>query len=152
MSAARDSVRLSLRLLSTGREIERRVDQMMRARFDSTIARFDFMAALDRFGVLSLGGVSEHLLVSNGNVTALAARLRADGLIETAPSESDRRVQMVRLTDAGAAAFKKMARAHEACVSDLLNTLTRAERASLMALLERARASIRGAEEREAVR
>lgn len=52
-----DSVRLSLRLLTTGRFIEREVDALMRARFDSTIARFDFLSALDRHGALTLGEV-----------------------------------------------------------------------------------------------
>ena len=62
MSDARDPVRLSLRLISTSRMIEREVDSLMRARFDSTIARFDFMSALDRYGALTLGDAAQYLL------------------------------------------------------------------------------------------
>jgi len=90
MSDARDPVRLSLRLISTSRLIEREVDSLMRARFDSTIARFDFLSALDRHGALTLGEVSQYLLVSNGNVTQLRTRLSEDGLIETEADENDR--------------------------------------------------------------
>lgn len=143
MTDARDSVRLSLRLLTTSRLIEREVDALMRARFGSTIARFDFMAALERHGPLTLGEVSRRLLVSNGNVTQLTARLKADGLIEAAPNEADRRVQRVRLTKAGESVFKQMAKAHAACVDRLLDGLARNDRQALMRLLDAARASVR---------
>ena len=98
MADARDTVRLSLRLITTSRLIEREVDSLMRARFGSTIARFDFLSALDRHGALTLGEVSQYLLVSNGNVTQLRTRLFEDGLIETEADQNDRRIQRVRLT------------------------------------------------------
>lgn len=136
-------VRLSLRLLTAARLIERRIDQLMRSRFGSTISRFDFMAALDRHGPLTLGEISEKLLVSNGNVTGLTARLRADELIETFQSVDDRRAQEVRLSAKGRAAFRKMAKAHAACVGGLLAGLSETDRAQLGRLLDRTRASVR---------
>jgi DNA-binding MarR family transcriptional regulator len=138
-----DFVRLSLRLLTAARLIERRVDQLMRARFASTISRFDFMSALDRHGPLTLGAISEHLLVSNGNVTGLSARLRADELIETYQNRDDARVQEVRLTAKGRAAFRKMANAHAACVASLLGAVPADERHALSQILDRTRHSIR---------
>jgi DNA-binding MarR family transcriptional regulator len=143
--SAQDSVRLSLRLLTTGRVIEREVDALMRSRFDSTIARFDFLAALDRHGALTLGEVSQYLLVSNGNVTQLRTRLEADGLIEIEADANDRRVQRVRLTKAGESVFKRMAKAHAACVDSLLVDLTQADKQALMRLLDGAKASMRRA-------
>ena len=150
MHDACDPVRLSLRLISTGRLIEREIDSLMRARFGSTIARFDFLAALDRHGALTLGGVSQHLLVSNGNVTQLAARLKADGLIETREDEKDRRVQRVRLTARGESVFSKMAKAHAACVDRLLGDLALSDKQALTRLLDGAKASVRRKLEREA--
>ena len=140
---ARDTVRLSLRLLSTSRLIEREVDALMRARFDSTIARFDFLSALDRHGPLTLGEVSQYLLVSNGNVTQLRTRLSEDGLIETEQDETDRRIHRVRLTKRGESVFKQMAKAHAACVERLLGALSQADKQALMRLLDGAKASIR---------
>ncbi len=145
-----DLVRLSLRLITAGRLIERRIDQMMRADFSSSISRFDFLSALDRHGPLSLGEVSAYLLVSNGNVTGLAARLRTDGLIESLASSADRRLQIVRLTQAGQSAFTKMAKAHRACVETLLGEVARNDRSALVELLDRAKASVRRAAEMEA--
>ena len=138
-----DSIRLSLRLLTTGRLIEREVDALMRSRFDSTIARFDFLSALDRHGPLTLGEVSQYLLVSNGNVTQLRNRLSEDGLIETSQDESDRRIHRVRLTRRGESVFKQMAKAHAARVDSLLSDLGQADKQALMRLLDGAKASIR---------
>jgi DNA-binding MarR family transcriptional regulator len=143
MADARDPVRLSLRLLTTGRLIEREVDALFRARFESTIARFDFLSALDRHGPLTLGEVSQYLLVSNGNVTQLRTRLSADGLIETEQDENDRRVQRVRLTKKGESVFKQMAKAHAARVDSLLGDLTNADKQALSRLLDAAKASLR---------
>ena len=150
MKDARDSVRLSLRLLSTGRLIEREIDTLMRARFGSTLARFDFFSALERHGPLTLGAVSQYLLVSNGNITGLAARLKADSLIEAREDESDRRVQRVRLTPRGESLFRKMAKAHEICVERLLGELEQNDKQALMRLLDGAKASVRGKLAREA--
>jgi DNA-binding MarR family transcriptional regulator len=143
VSREQDSVRLSLRLLSTSRLIEREVDALMRSRFDSTIARFDFLSALERHGALTLGEVSQYLLVSNGNVTQLRTRLEAERLIETQADVGDRRIQRVRLTKAGESVFKRMAKAHAACVDSLLGDLTQADKQALVRLLDGARASIR---------
>jgi DNA-binding MarR family transcriptional regulator len=140
---ARDTVRLSLRLMTTSRLIEREVDALFRARFDSTIARFDFLSALDRHGALTLGEVSQYLLVSNGNVTQLRTRLSDDGLIETEQDESDRRIQRVRLTKRGESVFKQMAKAHAARVDSLLGELTNADKQALARLLDAAKASVR---------
>ena len=143
MKRAHDAVRLSLRLLTTSRLIEREVDALLRARFNSTIARFDFLSALDRRGALTLGEVSQHLLVSNGNVTQLRTRLTEEGLIETEQDETDRRVHRVRLTRRGESVFKHMAKAHAARVEQLLGDLTQADKQALMRLLDGAKASIR---------
>jgi DNA-binding MarR family transcriptional regulator len=150
MSDARDPVRLSLRLITTGRLIEREVDSLMRARFGSTIARFDFLSALDRHGALTLGEVSQYLLVSNGNVTQLRTRLSDDGLIETEADQNDRRIQRVRLTARGQSVFNKMAKAHAACVDSLLGDLAQADKQALTRLLDSAKGSIRRKLEREA--
>ncbi|HRK63298.1 MAG TPA: MarR family transcriptional regulator [Terricaulis sp.] len=141
--AQRDTVRLSLRLLTTSRLIEREVDALMRARFDSSIARFDFLSALDRHGPLTLGEVSQFLLVSNGNVTQLNTRLKTDGLIESEQDARDRRVHRVRLSARGGIVFKQMAKAHAALIDRLLGELSQADKNALMRLMDGAKASIR---------
>jgi DNA-binding MarR family transcriptional regulator len=142
-SHAKTAVRLELRLLTLAALIERRLSARFREEFDTTLPRFDFMAALDRAGELSLGEVSRLLMVSNGNVTGLAGRLRQDGLIESADHRGDRRTQYVRLTATGARRFRAMAEANETWVEAMFAEFGDRDRETLLALLDRAKASIR---------
>ena len=82
MTDSKQSLRLWLRLLSCTNTIEKKARAMLNARFGTTLPRFDVMAALDREpDGLTMSGLSELLLVSNGNITAIVARLVEDGLV-----------------------------------------------------------------------
>jgi DNA-binding MarR family transcriptional regulator len=140
---AKGPIRLALRLLTCTALMEQRLGPLFREEFDTTLARFDFLAALDRHGELTLGQVSRMLMVSNGNVTGLAARLRKDGLIEDAPHRGDRRTQYVRLSTKGASQFKKMARRNEGWTEAMFAGLSEQEREDLMRLLDKAKDSLR---------
>jgi DNA-binding MarR family transcriptional regulator len=131
------SLRLWVRLLSVASMIEHHVRGRMRVDFQTTLARFDFMAALDRRGELTLGEVSRELKVSNGNITGLATGLREEGLIENCPHDGDRRIQRVRLSAEGRARFSEMACAHETWVDDLFSEFSEKDAAVLIASLDR---------------
>ncbi len=137
------SLRLWLRLLTCTTTIEQTISQRLRDEFGSTLPRFDMLSALDRAGEagLTMGEAAGMLMVSNGNVTGLAARLKADGLIE-AMAGTDRRVQRLRLTPPGQSRFTAMARAHERWLEALFADLTAAEADDLTRLLERAKRSL----------
>ena len=137
------ALRLWLRLLTCSTRIEQTVAQRLRDEFDTTLPRFDMLAALDRAGAagLTMGEAAGMLMVSNGNVTGLAARLKADGLIE-AMAGTDRRVQRVRLTPLGQSRFATMARAHERWIEALFADLTESEADDLTRLLERTKRSL----------
>jgi len=140
------SLRLWLRLLTCTTTIEQTISQRLRDEFGSTLPRFDMLSALDRAGEagLTMGEVSRMLMVSNGNVTGLAQRLKADGLIEHLPG-ADRRVQRVRLTALGRTRFAAMATAHEHWIEALLADLTGPEADDLIRLLEQTKRSLRSA-------
>jgi DNA-binding MarR family transcriptional regulator len=147
------SLRLWLRLLTCTTTIEQTISQRLRDEFGSTLPRFDMLSALDRAGEtgLTMGDVSRMLMVSNGNVTGLAQRLKADGLIEHLPG-ADRRVQRVRLTADGRARFAAMARAHEHWIETLFAGLTGTEADDLIRLLEQTKRSLRAAIHEEPIR
>ena len=140
------SLRLWLRLLTCTTTIEQTIAQRLRDEFGSTLPRFDMLSALDRAGEagLTMGEVSRMLMVSNGNVTGLAQRLKADGLIEHLPG-ADRRVQRVRLTAVGRRRFAAMAAAHEHWIETLLAGLSAPEADDLTRLLEQTKRSLRTA-------
>jgi DNA-binding MarR family transcriptional regulator len=137
------ALRLWLRLLTCTTRIEQTIAQRLRDEFGSTLPRFDMLSALDRAGDagLTMGEAAGMLMVSNGNVTGLASRLKDDGLIESLPT-ADRRVQRIRLTAEGRARFAAMAAAHERWIDAVFADLSDAEADELTRLLERAKRSL----------
>ena len=146
---AKPELRLWLRLLTCATLIESEVRARLRRHFAVTLPQFDLMAQLDKApGGLSMGELSRRMMVTNGNVTGIAERLASDGLVTRAPSTTDRRTQMVRLTPAGRRSFRAMARIHEGWIADMLGDLDRSELVALMDGLGHAKASVRAHRER----
>jgi DNA-binding MarR family transcriptional regulator len=138
-------LRLWLRLLTCSTLIETGVRRKLRERFDVTLPRFDLMAQLDKTPAgLTLGELSQRMMVSNGNVTAIVEALLAQGLVDRQTSAQDRRAQVVSLTEAGRAAMARKA-AHGDWMGEVFAGLAPAEVEQLMALLGRAKASARKA-------
>jgi DNA-binding MarR family transcriptional regulator len=97
--ASKARLRVWLRILKVSRIIERELRERLRVEFDTTLPRFDVMAALHRTDEgLNMSELSGVLRVSNGNVTGIVDRLVADGLIVRVPVVGDRRA-MTRAAD-----------------------------------------------------
>ena len=136
-------LRAWLRLLGVVNRVEGALRGRLRQAFDSTLPRFDMLAQLERAPEgLSMGDLSRRLMVSNGNVTDVMARLEKDGLVRRTPSPVDRRTVKARLTGVGQKAFQEMAEPHEAWVAAMFSPLSREELATLIALMDRLRASL----------
>jgi DNA-binding MarR family transcriptional regulator len=139
-------LRLWLRLLTCTTLIEGEIRRRLRQDFDVTLPRFDLMAQLDKSpGGMTLGELSQRMMVSNGNVTGLSERLVALGLLDRRQSPSDRRAQLVSLTAEGRRAFRTMARAHEGWIAAFFANLGPADVEALMRLLARTKSSARRA-------
>src|SRR6201982_1305391 len=131
-----NELRLWLRLLTCTTLIEGEVRSRLRERFDVTLPRFDLMAQLDKAADgMTLSDVSKRMMVSNGNVTGLVERLVESGHLDRRTSESDRRVQVIRLTKTGRAEFRKMAAEHESWIADIFARLSPKDMRELMRLL-----------------
>jgi DNA-binding MarR family transcriptional regulator len=101
--------------------IERDMRRFLRARFATTLPRFDLMAALERApDGLTMGDLSRRLMVSGGNVTSIVAGLERDGLVARRSPASDRRTTYVALTERGRTEFAAMARKHGRWIDELL--------------------------------
>ncbi len=140
---ARGRVRLWLRLLSCTLVVEKRLKRRLAERFDTTLPRFDVLAALDRHAEgMTMGALSKSLLVSNGNVTALVQTLVRDGWVSLHTSLGDRRASIVALTPDGRTRFDTMATAHHEWLDRWLGGLDQHERVSLYGLLGKLKDSI----------
>lgn len=131
-------LKMWIRLLGVTRASENALREYLRLNHDTTLPRFDVMAALyrRRDGV-TMSELSRMLLVSNGNATAVVDRLEADGMVRRTQSETDRRTVYVALTPEGVASFEAMATGHEAEVDKLFAGLTEADLDALTEILKR---------------
>lgn len=135
-------LRLWLRLLTCTTLIETEVRRRLREQFETTLPRFDVLAQLDKTpGGMTLGELSQRMMVSNGNVTGLVDRLVSEGLIARQAARQDRRVQIVKLTAKGRRAFDAMARANGDWISDIFADLTEDDVEALMRLLAKTKIS-----------
>ena len=142
----RDELRLWLRLLTCTTMIEGEVRKRLRERFDVTLPRFDLMAQLDKApDGMTLSDLSKRMMVSNGNLTGLVERLAASGHLDRRTSDTDRRAQVISLTDLGRAEFRAMAAEHEGWIAAMFGDLSRKDQTDLMRLLAKTKMSARRA-------
>jgi DNA-binding MarR family transcriptional regulator len=136
-------LRVWLRLLTCANLIEGQVRAGLRETFDITLPRFDLLAQLDRApDGLTMGELSNRLMVSNGNVTGLTERLVAEGLVARLPSGRDKRESRVKLTAQGKRIFDRMTPVHERWIDELFASLSRAEMSQLLDLLAKLKSSV----------
>lgn len=137
-AASKERLRLWLKLLKATKHVEGELRENLRTAFDTTLPRFDVMAALYRAeSGLKMSELSSVLRVSNGNVTGIVDRLVDDGVLVRIPVDNDRRATTVRLTKAGREQFAVMAEKHEAWVDSLLDGIDASEVHALFDQLER---------------
>ena len=140
------ALRIWLRLLTCTHMIERVVRSRLREQFGTTLPRFDLLAQLDRAPKgMTLGELSQRMMVSNGNVTGLVDRLVEQGLINRRPSPKDRRAQIVNLTAEGRRFFRAMARENGDWIGEMFADLSAADIETLLRLLAKTKASARKA-------
>jgi DNA-binding MarR family transcriptional regulator len=136
--AARDRLRLWLRLLRLTRQVEADLRERLRVHHQMTLPRFDVLAALHRSPEgMRMSQLSRKLEVSNGNVTGIIDRLVADGLVLRSIPDGDRRASVVRLTEAGRRRFEAIAAEHNRWVDELLSAAGPHETIAAIALIDR---------------
>jgi DNA-binding MarR family transcriptional regulator len=136
-SLSKTRLRLWLKFLKTSGEIEAELRRQLRAEFNTTLPRFDVMAALARApDGLRMSDISQRLRVSNGNVTGIVERLVEEGLALRVAVQGDRRATVARLTSKGQEIFAQQAHAHESWINDLMGGLSGDELTSLSLRLD----------------
>jgi DNA-binding MarR family transcriptional regulator len=141
------AVKTWLRLLSCTAQIETEIRRRLRAQFDMTLPRFDYLAQLHRFREeqpegLRMSALSRYLMVTGGNVTSLTDELEKIGYVTRQVDPEDRRSFRIALTLRGRRAFERVAEEHERWVVELLAGLDTGEGEQLHALLGHLRLSL----------
>ncbi|MDR2188347.1 MAG: MarR family transcriptional regulator [Azonexus sp.] len=130
--------RMWLRLVSCYHLMEMGLRKELRAKFETTLPRFDLMSQLYRYpDGLKMKDLSRLLLVTCGNITGLTDRLVEDGMVERRDNPEDRRAYHVILTAKGRKTFEAMAVDHKRWVGSALAGLAKEDQQRLSALLNK---------------
>ncbi len=131
-------LKIWIRLLGVTRATESHLRGFLRIHHETTLPRFDVMAALyRRRDGITMSELSRVLLVSNGNSTAVVDRLEQDGLVARKPSETDLRTVYVTLTPKGLALFEGLATEHEAEINQLFASFNDSDLEALNDILKK---------------
>ncbi|MFM1980947.1 MAG: hypothetical protein RLZ68_2212 [Pseudomonadota bacterium] len=116
------ALKLWLRMLACTTQIEDEIRRRLRARFDISLPRFDYMAQLYRQPAgLKMSELSRFLMVTGGNVTGVTDELVREGMVSRQNSPTDRRTWIVCLTPKGRDTFESMAKEHEQWILELFS-------------------------------
>jgi DNA-binding MarR family transcriptional regulator len=147
MSMARPTVRVDPvvttfgRLLEATHRLENRLGRDLESAGDLTLTSFEVLLRLSRSpdGVLTMGELSDQLVLTTGGVTRLVDRMSAAGLVERRPCATDRRVLYAAITPAGRAALAPALLRHTAALHDVFDGFAATDLDRLDALLDRLR-------------
>jgi DNA-binding MarR family transcriptional regulator len=143
-------LRLWLRLLTCTQLVEKQVRSQLRAQFDITLPRFDLMSQLERSPEgLKMNELSRRMMVTGGNVTGITDQLVAEGLVDRAEVEGDRRAYRVRLTAKGRRVFNEVAQQHEQWIVEAFGALSDKDMGTLYKLLGKVKDHYRSQEQNQ---
>lgn len=95
--------------------------------FGLTESQFAVLEAVFHLGPLSPGQLCQKILRSGSNVTTVVDNLERDGLVTRERHETDRRIQMVSLTEHGRGVITGALPAHVAHIAAALTVLSNDE-------------------------
>lgn len=103
--------------------------------------RFFVLMFLEQSGKkgLSATQLAEKAVVTRATMTGLIDSLERDSLVRRYPHPTDRRTNIIRITDKGKKVIRQMVPGHFAKVADAMKPLTEDERKVLLGLLRKVR-------------
>ena len=131
-----------IKQLST--EIQKRADAALQES-DLTMTQMYFLGALSHLPdrTATLKELERYFRVAQSTAAGVAARLEKKGLVESLPTENDRRVKRLRITDAGADTLRHALETMERGEQQMLAPLDESEQETLLTLLRRVHSGLR---------
>lgn len=138
-----EDLRLVLRLAAFNNLIQNELRNRLRLQFDMTAPRYELLAQLStETQGLKMGELSDRLMVSNGNITAISLQLEKAGLISRATNRQDRRSTFIKMTAKGKKIFAKIEVAYNQWVEELLNQLSKQSKEQLYQRLDEGKQAV----------
>ncbi len=137
------ALKLWLNLFATSQSVKVIIRRRLHEQYDTSLARFDFLAQLHRAKKgLRMQEISSRLMVTSGNVTGLTDSLERDGHVQRISDASDRRAFRIKMTARGKKHFEEMAKAHESWVAELFGAVSARDLEELQILLRKLKQSV----------
>lgn len=112
---------------------------------DLTLPQFDIILTLGNTAGMSFKQLGEKTIITKGTLTGIINRLEDKGLVQRMASKTDGRSQIVRLTEAGAALFKRAYPEHLEFIYRIFSDYSPEDIATLEAALVRLREAVTAA-------
>lgn len=77
-----------------------------------TLPQFAILEALYHLGSLNVGQITKLILSTPGNITVVIKNLEAKKLVQTEPSQTDRRIKILRITKEGSETIQSIFPTH----------------------------------------
>ena len=111
--------------------------------YNSSLPRYDVLTALAMHpDGLTMGDLSDMLMVTKGNVTGVIRRLVQDKLVRKKTDSADRRVQLVKISKGGFALWEEMHADYDTIISTLMGGVSEADSKTIIAALDKVRANV----------
>jgi MarR family 2-MHQ and catechol resistance regulon transcriptional repressor len=98
---------------------------------------FATLEALLYKGALPVNSIGEKIQLTSGSITTAIDRLEKRGLVQRQPSDSDRRIRLVKLTETGRDLIERFFQKHVEALEKATSGLNKEEKAVLISLLKK---------------
>lgn len=120
-----------IKLARSMNALQARLLPPLQKEFGLTESQLGVLEALYHLGPMAQGDLCRKILRSGSNVTTVVDNLERDRLVRRERDETDRRVQMVHLTERGKTLIAKAFPVHAERITEAMSVLTRDEQREL---------------------
>ena len=132
---------LPYRLNRLAEDVSRNFSKIYRDRFGITRPEWRLLATLGQYGTMTATAVGQHSAMHKTKVSRAVAALQKRHWLTRTPDDADRRIEHLRLTSAGLAAYREMVPIALAFEARLLAALSTDRVAALRLITQLAAAS-----------
>ena len=135
---------LPYRLNRLAEDVSRNFSRIYRDRFGITRPEWRLLATLGQYGTMTATAVGQHSAMHKTKVSRAVAALQQRHWLTRTPDDADRRIEHLRLTSAGLAAYRELVPIAHAFEARLLAALSDSDKKAVLRLITELAAASRG--------
>lgn len=126
---------LPYRLNRLAEDVSRNFSRVYRDRFGITRPEWRLLATLGQYGTMTATAVGQHSAMHKTKVSRAVAALQQRHWLTRTPDDADRRIEHLRLTSAGLAAYRELVPIAHAFEARLLAALSDSDKKAVLRLI-----------------